>query len=800
MAGNFFNKMMQSSVVGNNIMEKMLVIAEQNAETLKTVQTDVSNMASSMSVIEDLLTVQNKILLEIKDAVGGSGSKDASQKKNEGVLNGFSLDKIPLLGGGGGATGAMGAIVGMAAAVALAATLIGFIPVSTPTEMLMKFGAALATVGVLSLMAIPFVQLLKAFGGMKNSFSFSSEQAGVEASGEQMDIMGMVMSFGGAFVSLIAMSVAVVAASHIMRLMYGGPDLMIKLGLAVMVSIALVPAALAFTFVLNALSKMKMGMNISLPSGVGGGGEQFDIMGAVMSIGGAFVSLMLMSISIVAASHILRLMPSDPSIIDKAIIAGVVGLAMVPIALAFGFLIKAMASVGMNPMTAIIAIAGAAVALPLMMGAFGLGMRALNETMPDTYPTLPDWEWLAKFGLMALVAGGVFYIVGSVVKGMGLPGVILAGLAMPVAFAGLALGIRAWSMFAPSDADYANPMDPLWALQMGLSLLAFSLPMFVLGKLGPLGVISGAAGIVLLMGAIGAGLSAFNFLAPDDPIEVARIISNSLIQPFYAIVDFISYFASKIPLEQAGDIALALLKVGGGYAAFVLAVQGSQGVGNVIGGALNFVGNMFDGFSKLLGGEEQQKATDILIILANNAAKLKGLGAPLAKIGAAFGAIAMVNQTALQKAKQFLIKLDDHSYDKQADQLERIAASFQGISDATNSMNVEAIRATDDLFKTINESIASGSQDTIESLKEMLVDVLEGMSEASRAMTGSGNAFTQGVANIIDKVKGNKEGGEAASTGEGNIGSPQELAAAIKSLESSLKGTLDVYVVNNGPI
>lgn len=794
-SGNSLNRLFQTSVVSNNILGKIEDIANENAETLKVIQEDVSEMRTDTVAIKDLLTVQNKILLEIKEGLGVT--KDTSERKTQSILNGFSMDKMPNLSGGGASSGAMGMVVGMAAAIALAATILGFIAISDPMQMLMKFGVALATVGVLFLMAGPFVKLLDAFGSMKTNVSFKSEEMGMDASAQGTDIMGMVASFGGAFASLIAMSLGVVAASHILRLMPdAGGDLLMKMGLAIAVSIALVPAALAFTSVLNALSEMKMSANISLPSGVGGGAEQFDITGAIMSIGGAFVSLMLMSASIVVASRILTLMPTDESLIGKAMIAGIIGLAMVPIAFAFGAIIKAMASVGMNPATAIIAIAGATVALPLMMGAFGLGIRALNATMPDTYPILPEWEWLAKFALIALVAGGVFYAVGQVVKGMGMGDLIVAGLAIPVAFAGLALGIRVWSKLAPSEADYSNPMDPMWALKMGLSLLAFTLPIFVLGKLSPVAVLTGTVGLVLLMGAIGAGLALFDLAAPDNVEEVAAKISVSLMQPFYAIVDFISYFIQKIPVEQAGTIGMALLKVGAGWAAFTLAVQGSQGIGNVLGGALNFVGNIFDGLSKALGGEAQQKATDILILLANNATKIQKLGGPLTKIGEAFAAISIVNQPALDKAKRFLIKLDEHNYNKQANQLERIAASFKGISEATNSMNVEAIQATDKLFQTINESILAGSEDAIEELREMLVDILEGMADASRAMTGSGNAFTQGVANIINTVKGKEENGTVAEgmQGENN----PELVRVLKNLEMAMSGTLPVYVTNNG--
>ena len=818
-SGNPLNKLVQTSIIGNNILSKVEAIATENAETLKIVQEDVTEMRSSITVIKDLLTTQNKILLEIKSAIqmsGGSGG--AATETAVGGLDAAGAGGAPPLpdmnlsnnlamtfnGEKAAAGGSFGSIIAMAGAVALAATILGLISVSSPTEMLMKFGTALATVGVLMLMAQPFTKVMEILSGMKFSLSaeqsagFEGMEAAVGGSVAGADIFGMMAAIGGSLWAMSAMAIGIVTASYILSLM---PDpsggLLMKLGLAVVVSMALVPAALAFSFALNALSKMKFevsGNANALLAGAGGSASGADLPGMAAAIGGSFMSLVLMSVGIVMASYILSTMPSDPSLIQKAMIAGIVSLAMIPLAFAFGMLIKAMSFAGPNPATAAIAVAGAAIALPLMMGGIGLGIRALNATMPDTYPMLPDWEWLGKFSLIALMAGVVFYAIGQVVKGMGFKDLIVAGLAIPVAFAGLALGIRAWSMFAPSEADYSSPMDPIWAWKMGLSLLAFTLPIFVLGKIGPQGVLVGTIGLVLLMGAIGAGLWLFNAVAPDNVEEVAAKISVSLMQPFYAIVDFISYFVEKIPVEQAGAIAMALLKVGAGYAAFVLAVQGSSGIGNMLGGALNFVGNIFDGLSKGLGGEAQQKATDILLLLANNATKIKGLGGPLKDIGAAFAGIAAVNQTALDKAKTFLIKLDEHNYKKQAAQLERIAASFKGISDATNSMNIEAINATDELFKTINESILSGSIDTIDKMREMLVDILEGMADASKAMSGSGNMFEKGVKKLVGAADKDKESGAAANSETG--GNNSELIEAINNLEMVLTGTLPVYVTN----
>lgn len=821
-AGNSLNKLVQTSIVGNNILAKVEAIATENAETLKVVKEDVSEMRSSITVIKDLLTTQNKILLEIKSAIQMSGAGAGATSTAVGGLDaagagaaggGPTLPPMNIAGnlsidasknGGAGGAGSFGSIIAMAGAVALAATILGLISVTTPTEMLMKFGVALATVGVLMLIAPAFTNIMKILSTMKISVSeeisggFEGMELGLGMSGQGSDIVGMMAAAGGAFVSLILMSTAIVASSHILRLTYGEMDLIPKLGMAILISLALAPMALGFGFVLNALSGMKKEASGSATAGLIGGSfssSSSDIMGMIAAVGGAFVSLIAMSVAIVASSYILAGMPSDESLIEKAMVAGVVSLAMIPLAFAFGMLLKAMSFAGPNPATAAIMVAGAAIALPLMMGGLGLGIRALNLTMPDTYPMLPEWEWLAKFSLIALIAGVVFYAVGQVVKGMGFKDLVIAGLAIPVAFGGLALGVRAWSMFAPDASAYANPMDPIWAWKMGLSLLAFTLPMFVLGKLGLPGVIAGALGLTLLMGAIGAGLWLFDFAAPDDPVGVANTIATSVLQPFYAVIDLVKYFIDQIPIDQAGAIGMALLKVGAGYAAFTLAVQGSSGIGSVLGGALNFVGNIFDGLSKALGGEAQQKATDILIILANNADKLRNLGKPLKEIGAGFAAIAMANQPALEKARKFLKDLDSYNFNKQAAQLERIATSFNSISDATNKMNIEAINSTNELFKTINESISSGSQNSINDLRDMLVDILDGMAAASRAMTGSGNAFTQGVAKIIDKVKGEGEqAGEAG--GSGDIQNTQQLVSALKDLQDTLSGTLPVYVTN----
>tara|TARA_R110000803_G_scaffold8697_5_gene28000 strand:+ start:3915 stop:6422 length:2508 start_codon:yes stop_codon:yes gene_type:complete len=823
---NWEGKAIQNSIIGNNILSKIEGIAETNQAVISKVSADVTGIASSLTQITGLILIQNKILTQIRDSLA-SPKKDKAQSAATGGFDFSGLAK-----GGGKLLKGVGTIVAMAAAVALAAGIFMLIPVDSPQTMLLKFGAALATVGVLYLIAPVFTKLMTSLGSMKASGSIEAE--GIKASGGGSDIMGMIASVGGAFLSIVLMSVAIVAAAKILSFM---PDLdMSKLFSAVVVSLALLPMAVAFVGIMYILSTMKSSMEAS-GAGFGASKSGSDIAGMALAMGGAFVSMILMSIAIVATAKILSFMPDDGSLIKKAVIAGIIGLFMIPVAIVFGILVKAFGTIGDSPLAVILALGAAVIALPLMMGALGLGVRALNATMPSEYPLLPSVAWLGTFALFALIGAAIFFIISKAVENLGIGGFIMAALGIPIMFAAIAIGLRVWDKLKPKKLDFSKPfIDPKWAWTLSLSLLAFVIPFAALALvakfIGPQGMIIAAAGIVALMGAIGAGLSAFEWAAPDNPEEVATTLSTVLMAPFYALTDTLKYFMDNIGLENMGPLALGLIEVGAAWAIFAAAVAAASVAGaggGLVSGILAAPGAIVDGlksgamaaFDYVTGSEsteveapdKEKTALELLLVLADNSSKIQGLIKPMNGVSAAAVKFTKFSEKSFFGVRVLLSDLSKYAANtKRMTRLEKhmgiLATQWKNIATAQNSMDVEGITETTKMFKELNNFVnTSDVENVLTKLGEMFEKMTEALEEAN---DNGGSEIVKTLKELKDKLLGNdKAAAEAtttdaatATTGDVNtITPPQnnnsaELIEAFTNLQETLLGTLNVKVTN----
>jgi flagellin-specific chaperone FliS len=825
---NLEGKAIQNSIIGNNILSKIEGIAETNQAIISKVSETVTGIASSLTQITGLILIQNKILTQIRDGLA-KNSTPAKDKAQSAATGGF--DFSGLAKHGGKLLKGVGTIVAMAAAVALAAGIFMLIPVDSPQVMLLKFGAALATVGVLYLIAPVFTKLMATLGSMKMTASL--EYGDVKGSVGATDIMGMVFAAGGAFISMILMSVAIVASAKILSFM---PDLdMSKLFSAVVVSLALLPMAVAFVGIMYILSTMKSSMSVNV-AGAGGSTAGSDIMGMAIAMGGAFIAMILMSIALVATAYILKLMPDDTSLIKKAVIAGVIGLAMIPVAIAFGFLLKAFGTIGSNPIAVALALGAAVIALPLMMGALGLGVRALNLTMPSTYPTMPPLDWLLSFGILAVIGAAIFYGLSRAVKDLGLGGFIMTAIAIPVMFGAIAVGLWVWEKMRPEKIDYDNPIDPIWAFQMGLSLLAFTIPVagiaFLNNKLGVQSVIVGIIGMAALMGAIGAGLKAFEFLGPDDPVAVAKTMSTVLMAPFMALTDTLAYFMNTIGLDNMGSLALGLIEVGAAWAIFATAVS-AAGVGGAVGDSVSAIASIpgavvggvtniiKDGYAFLTGSERepekaaQPKGVELLLILADNSSKIQGLVKPMSGVADAAVKFTNFSEKSFFGVRVLLSDLSKYATNtKRMTRLEKhmgiLSTQWKNIATAQNSMDVEGITETTKMFKELNNFVnTSDVENVLTKLGEMFEKMTEALEESNKQ---GGNEMIKTLKELKDKLLGN----ETASTTAANTANiaptiagttttapvaqnnnTADLQVAFKNLENLLSGTLKVQVVSN---
>lgn len=816
-------KLTQNSILGNNILSKIEGIASGNAEKLTNIDSNVNSMSTSLDKITELISVQNKILEQIRDVVVSKGG----EKKSTGVaVGGFDFKSI-----GKSASKALGAgigIVAMAAAISLAAGIFMMIPSASGKDILTKFGIALGTVGVLMLMAPVFSKLIASLGSMKSTSTIS--YGGMEGGTSGIDIMGIAASVGGAFISLLAMSAGIVASAYILQLMPVDASLFPKLGMAILVAVALVPVAFAFTQVLSILANMKSSTNLEV-DGFGGGKSGSDIMGMVAAIGGAFISLIAMSGAIVAAAYILQLMPNDESVMKKALIAGVIGFAMIPVAFAFGAIIKSMSSIASNPMAVAIAVAGAAIALPLMMGALGLGIHALNATMPDTYPMLPEWEWLGRLAVLAAIGTLVFYGVSKAVAALSIKGFIMTALGIPLLFGALAAGIYLWNLLGPgADADYSNPIDTEWAFKTAIGLLAFVIPLAALAlvsKMGPQALLLGTLGISLLMGAIAAGLWLFDKFGPDDPAAVANTFGEVMLAPFNVLADTLSYFMNKIGIENMGPLALGLTKLGAGWAAFVAAVSVGnvvQSIGSFVSDGINAVKDLSTGFINLFTGgsseavKNKDTALDLITKIGNNINVIQKAGPALTAMASAMGKFAKYTEDDFNPVHNILFQMerlgDPDSRPKRYGSstkngkrygIENTLEIFDRAIQSSNKLsNIQGAQKTKELFQELNNIMANpNSLEGMQLMIQLFMQIATSMEAAGEAMDGSSNGLAT-LVNAFNKVS-NKIGDTVGLNSNNSTSTPQvpssnkgprDLIAAIKRLETVMSGTQRVLVVN----
>ena len=798
-------KMFQASQLTNSILDKVAKISESNSAQMAEVVSGVSMTAASMGRVEELLNVQNKILLTIAEN---------TTRKDKGTSPfGFAFKDLGEFGKiAGVGAGVAATMIAMTGAVVASATLIGMINVGNPVEMLVKFGVALATTGVLYLMATPFTEIIKSLAGISKSTSVSGSYAGAEGgmTSSGTDVMGMIGAVGGGAIAMIGMAAIVMLSSKILAMIEPDPMLLVKAGLALAVSIAMIPMAWAFTQVLQAISGMQSSMNVGGSyAGVGAeyGQSGADISGMFGAVGAAGIAMIGMAAIVVGTAYMLKLIPTDISLAQIGI-AALVAVAMIPMAYSFKLIAEAITPIAGNPIKLLAVMGAVAVAFPLLLGSLALGLQTWNLLAPTAYAPMPEGEWLLKFGFIALIAAGTFALLSTLMGGnLDLKTVLLAGAVLPIMIGGFALAIKTWAMITgAADIDVNNlpalpPME--YVLAIAATAVLMAIPAYILSKVGMKGILTGALGIVAMLGAMGGALSAFKFLAPDDPVGTAKLIADSVMQPFYAMVDFVKYFSEQIPVDKAGGIAISLLEIGGAYALFAGAVTGANVVSGIGGSIGNLITGVLDWGSSLFGAEESKTAVDILIILADNAPKIKELVKPMTDIAGSFSAMAMVQPHALERAKLFLEDLDEMDFSDQARDMTTIAKAYDNLAKASNKINIEGMTATKEMFQALDNLAKAGGADAIDSMKELLVETLEALAEAVHTMTTDNTTLGEALGNTVTAVT-NAVGLTKPKAGEDGkapdesplLKSNEQLLIVMTQLKNRLDANLYVEVQN----
>lgn len=254
---------------------------------------------------------------------------------------------------------------------------------------------------------------------------------------------------------------------------------------------------------------------------------------ALAQAGMAIAIIPLLALVTVAAAFILAMMPTNISMKQIALVA-IIGLAIVPAAIAFAALMAVMRFAGKNIVKGVFV---AGLGMVIMAGAM-VAIAHIFEYLPDTYKS-PPLTWLLKVGfgmiafsislsMMAIAAK----IAGPVGFALGLLGFTVSALAV--------LAIAKIFEYLPDEIPEGP--DLLWILKVGVGLG------MVAGIIALVGAIVGLAG-----GGMGFGIGVLALLGTALTIVgIAHILSwapkdafgpNSL---FYSLADTMEYFAIKV--------------------------------------------------------------------------------------------------------------------------------------------------------------------------------------------------------------------------------------------------------------
>ena len=761
------DRVLQSSLFGNTILQKLQSLAEVNDERQARVEENTAKAVTSMNAVERLLAVQNQILLDIKDSMGsGRGTKTAT-----GGIDLKDLPKFGLM-----ATGAAAAsIVAMSAAIAIAANVLNFVPEGN-LQMLSKFLVVLGTVGTLALVAPTFVKIMEVLSGIKTTTSGSFGEG--QFTNEGVDVIGALSTMGGAVVAMIGMSAGIAISSHILSLTYGGLDILPKLGVAILVSLTLMVMAPVFVNILQVLSGMQSSTQVGF-EGMEFGRSGADVGGMLANVGVTLLAVVGMSLAVAAASYVLNM--TTPVAPEKLLSALAIGIILIPIAYAYSMVLKVMPGVSIGDVVL------AAAAIPLMvLGVVG-ALHIWNALALSEYAALPPIGYFLAFGFILLVTATTFYILAQAVKGLSIKETILAGLAIPVMVAGLALSLFMWNMLAPDEIPTGEQaIDPMWALKTAIGLTLFALPTFILGKIGLGTVVQGAIGLVLLTTAIAASIAAASFILPDDAMAVADTLSYVMMSPVNALIDVLVRLVNEVGVGNLLPLAGGIVAIAGS-----MMVLSAAMVGVAAGGVVNALGSLatgaLDAITSFVTGEKKSSgAVETLLLLADNATKIQNLAMPLTLVSKAMSRIGLIQPAAIDKAARFLKDLDKYKFDRQAVALAKIANAYTAISKASNQMDVEAMQETNNMFKILTELGKATNATSIEKLSKALVEALEALAGVvSELKPAPAAATTTTPTSTI------------AATNQQQQTNNAELIRTLNEMIASLEGTLNVRVVND---
>lgn len=439
----------------------------------------------------------------------------------------------------------------------------------------------------------------------------------------------------------------------------------------------------------------------------------------------------------------------------------------------------------------------AGIAIPIIAGAIvGIAyifMALANVAGYEKYA--PDAVWALKSGIAVLAFTAGFILISMAAKRIGVKGLVLGALAL-IALAGVILA-TAWIFSVLPSEFIAPPTD--WAVAAAIAITAFAIPLAVVGFLAtvltPLGILLGAAGIILIAGTM--WVVAWIFSKLPDLSAASKNITDAIMYPVNQMIGALKRFKDEIGIENMVPLAGGILAIAGAWLTLTAAMAG-QGVGGAIGAVGNLIGEGINKITEWFGGKKAMGPKELLEMLIDKAAGLKKISTPLKSIGIGFRGIGMHAgsvQLALGALLPFTEEDEREELEKSANAIKKIASGYRTISNATQTMNIDALNASSRMFEAIANIAKSDGKDAITKISEDLMEAVKQLSETVKNLEKSNgensesmtDAISSTIGGFIDKIKGTTEDGN-----EAGLIDVEPIVLAIQELEDRLNRPLRV--------
>ena len=312
----------------------------------------------------------------------------------------------------------------------------------------------------------------------------------------------------------------------------------------------------------------------------------------------------------------------------------------------------------------------------------------------------------------------------------------------------------------------------------------------------------GVENLLPLAGGIIAIAGSLLILAAASAGAAAAGLGASLMNAGKAFVDWLSGGDTKGPLDILRDI----INMGPKIMELAKPIESvGRAIGFLMGGPdmeqmTRFIEAV--GTSSVTAGQYGKSLEGIFMAMASSSTAIAAMGKNGASTISAFGVLDGVSRSTIDSAGDFIKRLGKTSLDSQASAMQKIAKSYGTISKSSNSINIEAINATTDMFKALAYLYQNGRRNAIEELGDKLIDAVEELARMIADFDGTVNAQSEGnkevgssISNALDGLKNlipgssflsSSSGSERGSSSSDALSAIQELVDLLQSGQAKI--------------